>query len=315
MYSTFEEAAALQKGGGLAAAGPGMAFRKKLNIVPILLAMFLPWLVYCGSFSVLSFYYHFRYAYTVYAVIGAILMFVVMTGAFALDTLKNRSEGSTMMEPHWYTFIFVTSLLGWILGVTCGQYNFYYCMQPYYDVVSLNMYDGVDPSRTQGVELMDAGRIIFTNHATLDLQKASGFRNSRTYCAAPITVFEGSNVTVKPLLRYDFWAVGTDCCSGNHFRCGAYDTPRAHAGLRLLRDDERGFFRLAVQQAEAAYGIKTVHPLFFHWLDDPNTEAAAYQEDGFRWYFLGMFTFFVMQFVMVTGAVTTFARWEKWTVL
>jgi len=314
MYSTFEEAAALQKGGHNHVASPGRAFRRKMNIVPVLLALFLPWLVYCGSFSLLSFYYHFKYAYMVYAVVGVTFILVVMMGAFAMDALQNRSMGSTSMEPHWYVFIFVTSLLAWILGVSCGQYNFFYCMQPYYDVVSLNMYDGVDPSRTQGIELMDAGRIIFTGRSTLDLQKVAGFRNSQTYCVAPITVFEGSNATVKPLLRYDFWAVGTDCCAGNHFRCGAYDSSRAHSGLRLLRDDQRGFFRLAVQQAEASYGIKAIHPLFFHWLDDPSTEALDYQEDGFRWYFLGMFTYFCSQFVMVTGAVTTFARWEKWAV-
>lgn len=286
--------------------------RKTLNVVPITVALFFPWLMFSVLYALLSFYWHYKYPHLTYAAIAVALTIIVMNGAFALELIKKQVDDDFSLRPTWFLFTFVTALLAWILAIVLGDMNFYYHMQPFYDVVNLNMYDGVDPSRTKGVELMDAGRIIFTGRSQLDLQKAVGFRNFETYCAAPITVNQG-NASLKPLLSYDFWAVGVGCCSGapGDFRCGDYNNHRAHAGLRLLRDDQRPFFRLAVQQAEAAYGIKATHPVFFHWLADPSAEAINYQENGFKYYVLGMFGHFGLQLMLVAGAINIFTRMGK----
>lgn len=50
------------------------------------------------------------------------------------------------------------------------------------------------------------------------------------------------------LATYDFWAVGLNCCSGvsSDFRCGEFNNQHARSGLRLMRDDQRPFYRQAL---------------------------------------------------------------------
>merc|ERR1719502_2180472 len=69
--------------------------------------------------------------------------------------------------------------------------------------------------------------------------------NLDLYCVAPIV--KGN----AQLTSYDFWAVGVNCCSGaqSDFRCGEYTNPHSKSGLRLMKDDQRPFYRLAVQQS------------------------------------------------------------------
>ena len=149
--------------------------------------------------------------------------------------------------------------------------------------------------------------MYFADGAKLDGTKAMGFKNLDLYCVAPIV--NGNEV----MSTYDFWAVGLNCCSGvsSDFRCGEFNSPHARAGLRLMRDDQRPFFRLAVQQATAAYHIKSTHPLFFYWLQDPVGEMTAYRDDGFKYYLLGIFTHFAFNLFCCTVAVVGFSRIGK----
>merc|ERR1712124_161832 len=104
-------------------------------------------------------------------------------------------------------------------GMVLGDMNYWENLQPYYDIIHLNEYTSVDPSQMSGQQLMDAGRVIFSEKSKLDLTKSMGFKNMDTYCVAPITM--GTDT----LETYDFWAVGMNCCSGNSadFHCGEYD--------------------------------------------------------------------------------------------
>merc|ERR1719491_1298925 len=101
-----------------------------------------------------------------------------------------------------------------------------------------------------------------------------------------------------------------NCCSGIRpdFHCGEFNKNHATAGLRLMRDDERPFYRLAVQQAEAAYNIRADHPLFFHWMHDPIAEVMAYYDEGVKYFFLGIFAHFVLQLFLVIVASLAFSK-------
>jgi hypothetical protein len=279
--------------------------RQRLNIVAILISLFLPWLIFCLVFWVVSFSLHYKNPFVCYVIMFLALSAVLVIAYFAFEAIRKKTKDK-FHEPTWLFFLFITSFLAWLLGVIAGDINFYHYMEPYYDVTNLNTYDSVDPSRMRGQQLMDAGRVMFAPSSQLDLSRSMGFKNLELYCVAPIV---GGN-DPRHMPTYDFWAVGMNCCSGNRadFHCGEFNQNQASAGLRLMRDDQRAFYRLAVQQAEAAYNIRADHPLFFYWMHDPIEEVNAWMDEGIKNYMLGIMTHFIFQLFLVCAASIAFSK-------
>lgn len=282
--------------------------RQRMNLVSIFQCFLIPWSLFCLMHAVMSFQVHYARPYLCYTLCGCGLLAVIVSGGFAIASTVSKLRAEQFRHPNWHWFLFLTMVVAWVLGIILGGLNFWTNMQPYYNYRNLNHYHLVNPATTRGQQLMDAGRVYFTNMTRLDLRRAMGFRNLDTYCVAPITI-QGAN-TLLPLASYDFWAVGLGCCSGNaaDFHCGDYKNPKAHHGLRLLRDDQRSFFRLAVQQAESAYGIKATHPLFFYWNEDNDAEMNTFRDEGYKYFLIGMLAHFAWQLLSVTLAVAGFAR-------
>mmetsp|Transcript_53489 Transcript_53489/g.152417 ORF Transcript_53489/g.152417 Transcript_53489/m.152417 type:complete len:361 (-) Transcript_53489:79-1161(-) len=282
--------------------------RQRMNLVSLFLCLFIPWILFCLMYAVMSFQLHYLRPWLCYVLCGCGLLPVVISAGLAVRSMIAKLLPDQAREPQWFIFITLTMFVAWILGVIFGDLNFWTNMQLYYNYMNLNEYNLVNPATMRGQQLMDAGRIHFTNSSGLDLRRSMGFRNLDVYCVAPISI-RGAG-TMLPLASYDFWAVGLGCCSGNtaDFHCGDYDNPRARTGLRLLRDDQRAFFRLAVQQAESTYSIKARHPLFFYWGEDPTQEMVYYRDEGYKYYLIGMLAHFGWQLLSTTLAASGFAK-------
>jgi len=278
--------------------------RKSVNIVMVLATLFIPWITFVATMSLEGFSLHYSDNASCKTLSIVILCGVLCFGLLAVNAWrKQQSEG--LQDPTWLIILFVTSLIAWFVGMASGNGIFTSCMKPFYEVNALNVYQSVDPSLYGGQQLMDAGTIVFTPNAELDFKHAMGFKNLDTYCVSPIVSPTSQVATNASEARsYDFWAVGLNCCSGHaaDFQCGEYNNPSAKSGLRLMRDDQRAYFRLAVQQAEAAYNIRAGHPIFLYWMQNPQTEINAYQDDGYKYFLLGVFSFFAYQLFIVVAS-------------
>ncbi|CAJ1405976.1 unnamed protein product [Effrenium voratum] len=272
--------------------------RKRLNLVAIFINLVAPWALFCGIFAALSFQLHYWSSSFAWSSV-AVGLLCAAVAAFLAHRTRMREQ-----DPTWCTFAALAYLTATLLAAFFGDMNYWYNMQPYYDIESINSYPNVSPARERGQQLMDAGRVYFEDGTVLDTSKSMSFKNLDRYCVAPIISGEA------PLSSYDFWAVGVNCCgsSTSAFRCGEYNNPKARAGLRLMRDDQRPFFRLAVQQAEAAYNIKANHPIFFEWLQDPVAEVLSYKTSGFSFALIAVASHFVFNLLCVAGATFAFSK-------
>lgn len=283
--------------------------RQRMNAVAVCACFFMPWMTFCLVYWVTGFSLHYNRPTLSWLVVYCFGAIALCIGVPALGSIRSKMKTEASHEPTWHIFLFITMIIAVGSGATLGNMNYHSFMQKYYDYVNLNDYNYVNVAETQGVQLMDGGRVNFSEGTVLDLTKAMGFKNLNSYCVAPITVTTSDNTRAQ-LANYDFWAVGMDCCSSdmNDFHCGEYNNPKARGGLRLLQDEERPFYRLAVQQAEALYHIKAPHPLFFYWTAEPVQEMESWKDEGYKFFFLGMLVHFFWQLLCVVLGVVGFGK-------
>jgi len=235
--------------------------------------IFCTWLLFAVLLAFKSFSLNYKFPELV-----SYLVLLCIIPAFAMfyEAVKEYERRPDRAKWHCLEGIFCLIAVG--AAVSLGESNYSQNMLPWYSIAHMTTYPSVNPARDKGAQLMDAGAVYFAQGTGLDMRRAMGFRSKELYCVAPIVIGEGK------MASYDFWAIGKNCCSGvsSDFRCGAYNNPSASAGLRLVNDDERPFYKLAVQQAEAAYGVTSTHPIFFNWMVDPLAEAETFRDNGFH---------------------------------
>lgn len=296
-----------QKASGFGSMGSKGSFlrsqRRRLNIQPLFLGIFVPWAVYSLTNGVLSFSLHHESPGLCYLIVGATALVVAGVGLLALSA-SGRWFANAEHEPTWLIFLFGSMAIAFVAGCLMGSENYSNNMERYFNMKNLNNYTDVYPTRMRGQQLMDAGIIEFTAGTYLDISKSMGFKNNDIYCVAPISKGD------TPLATYDFWAVGTNCCAGNqaNFHCANFNNPHANGGLRLMTNSDRAFYRLAVQQAEATYNIKAVHPLFFIWDVEPSTIIEGWREAGRSDFLVWMLAYLIFQTFAVAVATLGFAK-------
>jgi len=272
--------------------------RARMNVIPICLNIFLPWCVFTFVFALLSSKFHYHQPTICWTLSLAGFLPALICGYCAVAA-KARDR-----DPMWYQFLTLAFFIAAGIGCIFGDLNYMMNMGPYFDVDNLNVYPSVNPAHEKGQQMMDAGRVYFADGTFLDGAKGMAFKNLDLYCVAPIVNGKA------PMVSYDFWAVGMNCCSGvsSDFRCGEFNNPHARAGLRLMHPEQRPFYRLAVQQAEAAYNIKATHPIFFTWMQDPIGDVNKYAADGMKYGLLGASSYFGFNLLCVVGAVVGFSK-------
>lgn len=248
----------------------------------------------------LVFNMHLNHPYIVWApfvVALAISLEVLQKPQRVGEFLHNNRDAS------WRRLSGTLSLFATVTAGITGEVLWRHYMQPFYALMAMMTYDGIDPRQATGTRFMDAGIVHFTPDTRLYPSMGMSFTSWNTYCVAPLLPLSNTTSTGS----YDFWAVGLDCCSPGDtaFRCGEWQNHNVHGGLRHVGEEEAAYYRLAVQQAEAAYGITASSPLFFYWLQDPQREHERLFSKGFRaWILCNVAHFFVNTLAIISHAVS-----------
>eukprot|EP00811_Abedinium_folium_P037345 NODE_9969_length_1386_cov_3.945195.p1 GENE.NODE_9969_length_1386_cov_3.945195~~NODE_9969_length_1386_cov_3.945195.p1 ORF type:complete len:328 (-),score=100.70 NODE_9969_length_1386_cov_3.945195:311-1294(-) len=244
--------------------------RRRMNWLPMCICLFVPWAFFCACMLAMV-YLRYNEPVLAYFIIAFCLALVVFAGYLALKAWRAKKRGFSR-EPSWVIFFFLSLLTAVVMGFSFGNIVYSSTMSSYYALSGLNTYSDLDPSRTLGEQVLDAGVITFVDEASVNTSFASGFSNGNLYCVAPITTSNS--------LTYDFWAVGTNCCNaaGTDYYCGDFNDDDAHTGTRLMDDSARAYYRMAVQEAEAQYGINAPYPLFFTW--SAEDDDSDYDDDS-----------------------------------
>lgn len=292
-----------------------MRRRRRVNCVAALLSLFVPWLLFLFLFAAVSFWFHYYAPMLTVLLCLACFAFAVFTAYEAYLAWKQHDHDRIFHK----LYLAVGIAMAVIAASVLGDYNFWVNMQPVYEVSHLATYSQVEPSSmqlpsgrvepTSGKRYQDAGKVYFDSKAVIDSTRAMSLKMGDLYCVAPIVNPDcGSNC------GYDFWAVGKNCCSEDvaDFRCGEYNNPNARAGLRMMYDHDRTFYRLAVLQAEGSHQIISTHPLFFEWMHDPLLALTKLRKKGYRLFIVAMIASFIGNAAILAVALK-WARQAFWS--
>jgi len=277
--------------------------RLRMNILPMFLNIFVPWGVFIFVLGLRSFWvFYTQPGLGAFGFILAICFWLVSVLA-AYGARRNDPE------PTWFTYFAIMCGVGIFAAWHIGSDIFQRYTLPYLELKDMKVIGQLDVSKELGQNVMDAGIVYFADGVKIDAQRSWHFKQDTVYCVAPIIKGEAGSA-MPETASFDFWAVGKDCCSmsSSDFRCGSYNNPNARSAMRMLGEQDRHFYRLAVEQAEAMYdGVIAAHPLFFEWSQDPLAVVNSWNAKAFTSFIMCTLAAFVVALLGVSCASCKFA--------
>jgi hypothetical protein len=220
---------------------------------------------------------------------GPMLSFVITTAGICKTMSTSVARLSAVLYwLFWPLCRFALRVAAVIFAWWLGAYLWFNYFQTYHAYKGLQAYGNVDSYSETGNRLQDAGLVLFNSSDGVDRSKGACIVNGHTYCVAPImhggVVEKGVSQTASGM--QDLFMAGVDCCDCpiTDFRCGDWADP-THAnigGMRLLDEEARNMYHLAVEKWDVDYDKKSGHSIFFHWSNDPVAVWKSLQYRGTR---------------------------------
>jgi hypothetical protein len=275
--------------------------RIRMNVVPMFLNIFIPWLVFVLTLAICSFKMMYSRKPLAY------VFLVLLVGIWIVSVLVARDKRKNDPEPAWFTYFSIMMGLGLFFGFFLGIDIFHNWSFNYYTIKDLKVIGHLDASKERGQNVMDAGIVYFAEGNGIDAERSWHFKQGDVYCVAPIIA--GQHPAVPDTQSFDFWAVGKNCCSvsASDFRCGDFENPLSRSAIRAISPEDTPYYRLAVEQAETLYGIMATHPVFFEWAQDPLDKSNLWIQRSFTHFVMYVTMGFVISMLGVSCASCNFA--------
>lgn len=283
---------------------------RKLNRSAVFWCWLIPVLVFTIICGLLSSSLRANQPLFVNLAMVVVLLCALICVYLAVHMIYRWRRGTVPEFPYWYAYMASGTVLALFSSIAFAHLNYSDNVYAYENLSQLAFAKNVDPAVDASTRFMDAGRVEFVEGTTLALEKYIGFKNSDVYCVAPIVHDATSSKSLRsaPGAIYDYWAVGLNCCSAGAYKCGEYANPNARSGVRLLREEQRAFYALAVQEAQATYGLKVNHPLFFEWVQDSEKFQQSWMAEAAMNWLLASATFAAFMLGLTVAAVVLFVK-------
>eukprot|EP00933_Yihiella_yeosuensis_P072610 TRINITY_DN81050_c0_g1_i1.p1 TRINITY_DN81050_c0_g1~~TRINITY_DN81050_c0_g1_i1.p1 ORF type:complete len:357 (-),score=46.62 TRINITY_DN81050_c0_g1_i1:34-1074(-) len=275
----------------------------KQNLAPLQIAgsTFLSCATFCVAYTLNC--AKLRHDTPVIPMIGIFLLAIIAVGS----TFQGYSRYKERRPCRTWIVTAISLWAGLMTGCVIGSNYWYMYTAKYFEWKDMASYVDINPSQDKATPFMDAGTLYFKDGTQILDKKALAFRNGYTYCIAPVyldSLLPLGNETKSQLTpsgfviprsgTVDFWAVGTNCCgtSGTPFTCGAVKNPMARSALRVLDEQNRLMYQLAVQEYAATTGLPVKRPMFLYWVEDPLVEMDKYSDTAANGLWINLLMYF-----------------------